>query len=114
MATNARDILPAFATHPGSVLGCELEERGIKQKDFAQLIGIHASNLNEIIKGKRHITPAIAIKLEDALGVPYQLWMELQSRYHYVVMRGQTIPRVGAEPADEPLEHLQHSGLSLS
>lgn len=87
MATNAKNIIPAHATHPGSVLKSELQARGIKQKDFANAIGMPAPNLSELIKGKRHITEAIAIKLEDALGIPFQTWMNLQSRYHYVVKR---------------------------
>lgn len=85
MATNAKDIIPIRATLPGSVLKSELQARGIKQKDFAQDISMPASNLSELIKGKRQITEAIAIKLEDALGIPFQTWINLQSRYNYVM-----------------------------
>lgn len=85
MATNAKPIIPAVATHPGSVLKKELKARGIQQKDFAEAIGMPAPNLCELIKGKRNITEAIAIKLEEGLGIPYQNWMNLQNRYHYVV-----------------------------
>ena len=84
MATNAKSIIPAVATHPGSVLKRELKARGIKQKDFAEAIGMPASNLSALIKGNRNITESIAIKLEEALGIPYQNWMNLQNRYHYV------------------------------
>lgn len=85
MATNAKTIIPAVATHPGSVLKKELKARGIMQKDFAKIIGMPAPNLNELIKGKRNITEAIAMKLEESLGIPFQNWMNLQNRYHYVV-----------------------------
>ncbi len=87
MATNAKDIIPARATHPGSVLKSELQARGITQKDFARALGMPAPNLSELIKGKRHITEAIAIRLEEALGIPYDTWMTLQNRYHYVTKR---------------------------
>lgn len=87
MATNAKHILPARATHPGTILGKELQARGITQKEFARAIGMPAPNLSELIKGKRNITPAVAIKLEDTLGIPYQNWMNLQNRYHYVLLR---------------------------
>ena len=87
MATNAKDIIPVRATHPGSILKRELQARNIKQKDFAKTIGMPAPNLSEIIKGKRSITDSIAIKLEEALGIPYQTWINLQSRYNYVVKR---------------------------
>ena len=85
MATNANDIIPLHATHPGSVLKSELQARGIKQKDFARIIGMPTPNLSNLIKGKRNITEAIAVKLEEALGIPFQTWMNLQSRYHYVI-----------------------------
>ena len=85
MATNAKSIIPAIATHPGNILKKELKARGIKQKDVAATIGMPAPNLSELIKGKRNITEAIAIKLEEALGIPFQNWMNLQNRYHYVV-----------------------------
>ena len=74
-----------MATHPGNVLKKELKARGIKQKDFAKVIGMPAPNLSELINGKRNITESIAIKLEEALGIPFQNWMNLQNRYHYVV-----------------------------
>lgn len=85
MATNAKSIIPAVATHPGNVLKKELKARGIKQKEFAKAIGMPAPNLSELIKGKRNISEAIAIKLEDALGISFQNWMNLQNRYHYIV-----------------------------
>lgn len=84
MATNANPIIPAMATHPGSVLKKELNARGIKQKDFAEAIGMLPPNLSELINGKRNITESIAIKLEEVLGIPFQNWMNLQNRYNYV------------------------------
>jgi len=84
MVTNAKPIIPVIATHPGCVLKKELKARGIKQKDFAKVIGMSAPNLSELIKGKRNVTESIAIKLEEALGIPFQNWMNLQNRYHYV------------------------------
>ena len=37
MATNIKELTPSFAIHPGEILKDELEERGIKQKEFALL-----------------------------------------------------------------------------
>ena len=84
MATNTKPVLPAAATHPGSILKRELKARGLKQKDFSKEIGMPAPNLSELINGKRNVTVAIAMKLEAALGIPYQNWMNLQNRYQYV------------------------------
>ena len=60
------------AVHPGETLAEELKERGIKQKDLAKAIGIQPSHLNELIKGKRSFTTAVAMALEKELGIPYR------------------------------------------
>ena len=61
----------------------ELQERGIKQKDFAQSIGVQATHLNEFIKGKRNLNEDLAMKLESQLGIPYKTWMNLHNGYMY-------------------------------
>lgn len=83
MATKSNRLVPARAIHPGEVLGEELRERGIKQKDFARLIGVQPTHLNEFIKGKRNLNDDLAIKLESILGIPYKTWMELHNGYLY-------------------------------
>lgn len=47
------------------------------------MIGMRTSHLNEIIKGKRNITIAIADRLEEALGIPSISWVNLQTQYDY-------------------------------
>lgn len=100
MRTNAKDIIPVVATHPGNVLKSELQARGITQKDFAKTLGMPAPNLNEIVKGKRNITKDIALKLEGALGIPFQSWMNLQNRYYYVSKRRQELSVEDAEAVE--------------
>ena len=70
-----------IAEHPGSILKRELEDRGLKQKDFANEIQIAYSQLNEIINGKRNITPDFALILESALGIKAIQWLQYQSMY---------------------------------
>lgn len=94
MATSAKHIIPAHATHPGSVLKSELQARGLKQKDFAEAIGLPQSNLSDLIKGIRHITEAIALKLEECLDMPFQTWMNLQNRYHFIVKRREELAQL--------------------
>lgn len=114
MATNANNIIPAIATHPGSVLKRELQARGIKQKDFAKALGMPASNLSELIKGKRHVSVAIAMKLEEVLGIPFQTWMNLQNRYHYVMKCRQEIDSAEANGALEEQSLSTHLNLKVS
>jgi HTH-type transcriptional regulator/antitoxin HigA len=76
-------LVPARAVHPGEVLREELRERGILQKEFAKTIDIQAAHLNEFIHGKRNLTEPLAHKLEQAVGIPFQFWMSMQSEYVY-------------------------------
>ncbi len=80
---NEKKLIPAFAVHPGEILREELKERGIKQKDFSKQIGVQATHLNEVIKGKRNINADLAQKLERNLGISFQTWMNLQNNYIY-------------------------------
>lgn len=61
----------------------ELRERGIKQKDFARMIEVQPTHLNEFIKGKRNMNEDLAMKLESALGISYSTWMNLHNGYIY-------------------------------
>ncbi len=80
--TNREEILPYRATHPGVLIKDELEARGgYKQKDLAKELGVKASFLNEVIKGRRPVTADLAILLEKALEIPAEYWMKFQSQY---------------------------------
>lgn len=83
MATRSNRLVPTRAIHPGEILREELRERGVKQKDFAQLLGVQATHLNEFIKGKRNLNEELAMKLESQLGIPYKTWMNLHNGYIY-------------------------------
>ena len=56
MATRNENTTTWIATHPGTILKYELEERGISQKEFAEMIGMQRSHVCELIKGKRTLT----------------------------------------------------------
>lgn len=83
MATKNNTSSPWMATHPGTILKYELEERGLTQKAFAEQIGMRPSHLSELLNGKRSMTIAIADKIEKALGIDSQSWMNLQTQYNY-------------------------------
>jgi len=82
----AKNSLTSFVSNPpGLTLKAELKKRGIKQKDFAEQIGMRPSHLNEMIKGKRPISKYMADKLETALGISSDFWMRQQASYDYEV-----------------------------
>ena len=76
-----KDMIPGQATHPGELIKDEIEYRGIKQKELAKTMGISPNILNELILGKRNITPSIATKLEKALDIDAAYWMRLQVKF---------------------------------
>ena len=66
-------------THPGEMLLEEfLKPLEIGQSDFAARLGISSASLNEIIRGKRSVTPEIALRLAQVLGVSADFWLGLQ------------------------------------
>ena len=78
-----KELTPAYPVHPGGLIAEEIRERGIRQKDFAQRIGMQASQLSAIIHGVRSITPAVATKLEMGFGnIPAKFWLGLQEKYN--------------------------------
>jgi HTH-type transcriptional regulator/antitoxin HigA len=75
------DLTPAEAFPPGEFLLDELGARGWSQIEFAEIIGRSAKVVNEIITGKRSITPATAKALGAAFGQSPQYWMNLEAAY---------------------------------
>ncbi len=75
------DFQLAEAFPPGQFLRDELEERGWTQSDLAEIMGRPVSVVNEIILGKRMVTPETARALADALGGSAQFWLKLESIY---------------------------------
>jgi len=66
-------------THPGEML---LEEfllpLGVSQSAFAVRLGISFPRLNEIVRGKRSVTPDTALRLARVLGMSADFWLGLQ------------------------------------
>lgn len=71
--------VPARAIHPGEVLREELSERGIDTKDFAKQIDI--TYLDSLLNCEHDIDNDLSCKLEKYLGIPSDVWMNLQNDY---------------------------------
>jgi HTH-type transcriptional regulator/antitoxin HigA len=76
-----KDNKPAEVFPPGEFLKEELETRGWTQTDLAEILGRPVRVVNEIISGKRGISPETAKGLGDALGTSPQFWLNLESAY---------------------------------
>jgi addiction module HigA family antidote len=51
---------------------------GITQSELAVRLGISFPRLNEIVRGKRGVTPDTALRLARVLGMPADFWLGLQ------------------------------------
>lgn len=66
-------------THPGEMLLEEfIKPLGITQTAFAARLGVSYPRLNELIHGKRSLTPDTALRLERVLGMTAGFWLGLQ------------------------------------
>lgn len=83
----ANNLTPFEATHPGELIKDELEANHLTQAKLAESIGVGASLLNEIIKGKRAINTEMALLIEAALNIPADLLLKLQSDYNMQIAK---------------------------
>ena len=76
-----KNPIPFVATHPGEMIKDELKERGMTQKQLAHETGIKAWVISETINGKRSVSLNVAVALEKVLGIPADIWMNMQTQY---------------------------------
>lgn len=86
-------------THPGEVLLEEfLVPLGVTQVALARHLGVSVQRVNELVRGKRGITPETAWLLAGALGTTPQFWVNLQTNYDLAVSRpARMVARVVAD-----------------
>jgi HTH-type transcriptional regulator / antitoxin HigA len=109
------DNLPAEVHPPGEFLKEELEARGWSQVDLGEILGRPPRVVNEIIAGKRAITPETARGLADALGTSPELWLNLESSYQLWKLdkrggRDTTVARKGKLYSKFPLKEMVRRG----
>jgi addiction module HigA family antidote len=83
------------ATHPGIRLLKEfLEPMGITQKSLAMHVGIPMQRVNEIVRGKRGVSPDTAWLLSEALSTSPEFWLNLQTAHELSLHK----PKVHVQP----------------
>lgn len=83
-------------THPGEILLEEfLEPLGISQVELAAHIGVPVQRVNEIVRGRRGVSPESAWLFAQALGTTPEFWVNLQTAHDLAVQRpDRTIKRL--------------------
>jgi len=68
-------------THPGEMLNEEfLKPMGLTQRALADAIHVPYQRINEIVNGKRGITPSTALRLAKYFGMSADFWINVQLR----------------------------------
>ena len=69
------------ATPPGFTIKEQLEDRAIKQKEFALRMEMSEKHISKLINGEVLLTTDMAVRLEMVLGIPAQFWLNLENIY---------------------------------
>ena len=103
---------PVEVFSPGEFIREELEARGWTQDDLAEILGRPLRTVNEIITGKRGVTPETAKGLGQALGTSAQLWMNLEASYRLSLADSthEMVARRATLYAEAPVRHLVKRG----
>jgi addiction module HigA family antidote len=84
--------------HPGEILLEEfLEPMGISQYRLANDISVPLRRINEIVLGKRAITPDTALRLSLFFGLSERFWINLQTRYDIEMEKDRLEDRLAKE-----------------
>jgi antitoxin HigA-1 len=74
--------------HPGFVLNeIYMQEMGLNQSQLAKKCDCSPRKINEIVNGKRAISPDFALVLERVLGTTAEMWVRIQAEYDLWVAR---------------------------
>lgn len=72
-------------THPGEILLEDfLQPLGVSQVALAEHLDIPVQRINELVRGKRGVTPEKAWLLAGALGTTPEFWINLQANHDLV------------------------------
>jgi addiction module HigA family antidote len=68
-----------------------LKPLGVSQSAFSVRLGVSFPRLNEVIRGKRSVTPDTALRLARVLGMSAEFWLGLQQDWDlWHAMRSET------------------------
>lgn len=84
--------------HPGEVLLSEfLQPMQLSQYALAKAIGVPARRINEIVLGKRSVSPDTALRLSRYFGLSERFWLNLQTRYDLEMAKDHLADRLERE-----------------
>ena len=76
-----------IAIPPGATIREQLENRGMKQNEFALRMGMSEKHISRLINGQVELTQDVALRLEAVLGVPASFWNNLEVVFREKIAR---------------------------
>jgi len=83
--------------HPGESLFEVLEDREMSQKELAIRTGKTEKHISTVVNGIKPISVTFAKKLEYALGIEAEFWMNLQSNYDKELLEFEELNNISEE-----------------
>jgi len=92
--------------HPGEILADELEELNMSAAELAQVLGVPAEIVTQVLVGTCGLTADTALRLGRWVGTGPELWLNLQKSYELRLaeqtsgeeIRRTVVPRAGIPP----------------
>lgn len=68
--------------HPGEILREEfLEPLGLTQTELAERIDVSIQRVNQVVRGRRSVTPDTALRLARLFGTTPEFWLNAQTAW---------------------------------
>ena len=92
--------------HPGEMLLEEfLNPLGLTQRELADAVRVPYQRINELVNGRRGITPSTALRLAKYFDVTAAFWLNLQLRWDlYHATQSEAEELAAIEPRDLAVE----------
>jgi len=89
--------------HPGETIKEDvLAPLGMSVRQLAKALAVDAARLNEIVRGRRGITPDTALRLARYLGTSAEFWLGLQLEHAIRLARTERLKTIELELEVQP------------
>lgn len=75
--------------HPGETLKEVLENKNMSQKELVLRTGVSAKHISSVLRGKKNMSASFAKKLEYALNIEAEFWVNVQNSYDKEILEYQ-------------------------
>ena len=89
METKMTGLPREMIIHPGETLKEVLENKNMSQKELVLRTGVSAKHISSVLRGEKNMSASFAKKLECALNIEAEFWVNLQNSYNKEILEYQ-------------------------